>query len=277
MVLQRFQKDVKRTISWIGLTHGRVIHVHKQLCFILVVRPGCCSPSNISLALDLALNLRSFSLLMLSVWFQPVKQNGCKSSKHMQRTGNWGQNETVSVANHNMAIFQFFCPPFHTPSPLCPLSYFPAWLGNWISVVSRGPALLELSGRSEVAGQYCVIANLSLDSSGKSGEMTPRPCVCVTKTAPIRFCVDVGGRRGHPPCAVLVLVDRGRREGGEAETDILPQSFIKRWPWSVSSLTAQSTEEERCIHWHALPTLKVFPDKRLPLYDTCESALHKSL
>lgn len=78
-------------------------------------------------------------------------------------------NGTSLIESRSMANFQLnFClsahsPPCYPPSPLFCLS---AWLGNWISVVSQQSALSELSGRSEVAGQRCVTANLSLDSSG---------------------------------------------------------------------------------------------------------------
>lgn len=62
----------------------------------------------------------------------------------------------------------FFLSAYHhlLQFPPCPLSCFPAWMGNWISVVSLGSTLLELSGRSEVAGQHRGTVNLSLDSSG---------------------------------------------------------------------------------------------------------------
>lgn len=74
-------------------------------------------------------------------------------------------NGTSLIESHSSENFSLFAhsPSCYPPSPLFCLS---AWLGNWISVVSQQSALSELSGRSEVAGQRCVTANLSLDSSG---------------------------------------------------------------------------------------------------------------
>lgn len=81
--------------------------------------------------------------------------------------GKGGQKGARLMENHSVAHSQyhFF---FSLPILFCsqPLSCLPAWLDNWISVVSQGSALLELCGRSEVAGHNCVTANLSLDSSG---------------------------------------------------------------------------------------------------------------
>ena len=72
--------------------------------------------------------------------------------------------EVVLIKSHILANTQLKFPqPLHHPLSLFCLT---AWLGNWISLVSQQSALSQLSGRSGVAGQHCVTANLSLDSSG---------------------------------------------------------------------------------------------------------------
>lgn len=101
------------------------------------------------------------------------------------------RNGASLMESHSMANFQFnFFLPRCRPPP-SPLSCLPAWLGNWISVVSQGSALLELSGRSEVAGQHCVTANLSLDSSGEVGRNSVCAYACDRVSTDKILCVRV--------------------------------------------------------------------------------------
>lgn len=106
------------------------------------------------------------------IW--PKKKVACKWCQGNQDgtkvQGKEGLERNSLIENQSTGTVQFSFslsahPPLLPPAPY-PISSLPAWMGNWISVVSQGSALSELSGRSEVAGQHGVTANLSLGSSG---------------------------------------------------------------------------------------------------------------
>lgn len=160
--------------------------------------------------------------------------------------------ESHSMANSQFNFFHSAHPPL-LPSPPSPLSCLPAWLGNWISVVSQGSALWELSGRSEVAGQHCVTANLSLDRENLQ-------CVCrhmrqgVSTYKALCECVRWGSSSLCSPSI------GGWREREDASRERQKQIFCLSHllggdPEEASLHGLQKAMKRKLTHRQALPSL----------------------